>query len=90
MIMTIDLVVINHSTSREYDLQGAVPGKSVIVVNSNDNHNNIWVYCNGVRAKIAGGVAAMLVNVGGFQTPDYDSRIGRGWFVVGMWDNNWR
>lgn len=84
----IDIVIINHSTSRDYVLQ-AVPGKVVIVINSNDHHNNIWVYCNGVRTKIAGGAAAMLVNVGGFQTPDYDSRVGRGWFVVGMWDNNW-
>jgi hypothetical protein len=22
-------------------------------------------------------------------TPDYPYRIGRGWFIVGMWDNNW-
>ena len=85
----IDIVIINHSTSRNYDLQAAVPGKVVIVINSNDAHNDIWIYCNGVRTKIEGGAAAMLVNVGGFQTPDYDSRIGHGWFVVGMWDNNW-
>jgi hypothetical protein len=85
----IDLIIISHNTSAAYELQ-KIPGKTVIVVNSNDNHNDIWIYCNGIRTKIAGGVAAMLVNVGGFQTPDYDSRIGRGWFVVGMWDNNWR
>lgn len=84
----IDLVIINHNVSRIYELQN-IPGKTVIVVNSNDHHNDIWVLCNGIKTKIAGGVAAMLVCVGNHQSPDYSERLGRGWFVAGMFDNNW-
>lgn len=86
----IDIVIINHSYSiaMNYNLQ-YIPGKTVVVVNSNNGNNNVYVYCNGIRKQIEGGVAATFVCVGSFQTPDNSSRVGRGWLISGKVDNDW-
>lgn len=86
----IDIVIINHSYSSamNYNLQ-YIPGKTVVVVNSNNGNNNVYVYCNGIRTQISGGVAATFVCVGSFQNPDNSLRLGRGWLISGKVDNDW-
>ena len=84
----IDIVIINHNSSINYELE-KIPGKTVVVINSNDYNNNVWIYSNGVRRNMPGGQAATFVCVGPFQNPDNSSILGRGWLVSGYFDNTW-
>lgn len=84
----IDLVIINHNSARNYELEN-IPGKTVTVINSNDENSDVWIYSNGIRRNMPGGQAATFVCVGPFQAPDNSSAVGRGWLVSGYFDNTW-
>lgn len=84
----IDLVIINHNSARNYELEN-IPGKTVTVINSNDENSNVWIYSNGIRRNMPGGQALIFVCVGSFQAPDNSSAVGRGWFISGYFDNTW-
>lgn len=86
--MPIDLVIINHSSSVRYNLQ-SINGKFITIVNSNDKNSGVYIYANGVSVRLDGGKGANLVCVGGNQSPDSSSWLGRGWLVTGQNDNNW-
>jgi hypothetical protein len=86
----IDIVIINTlSTVSELNLElELILGKTVIVINSKNSANDVYIYLNGVRTRIVGGAAGVFVNVGSHQDPYHSDYLGAGWLVAGLFDNN--
>ena len=86
-----DLVIINNTSTTRYDyaFSGMRAGKSVKLINANDNNNNARIYTNGVARDLYGGMAMDMIYLSTRMTPASPGTIGAGWMIVGSFDNNW-
>lgn len=86
--MPIDLVIINHGSTARYNLP-YTPGKTIAMVNSRDQNSSIYIYSNGRAIQMHGGLGITMACVGDKQNPDNSSWLGRGWLIIGYYDNQW-
>lgn len=87
----VNLFIIQHGQAAafRYMLKGS-SGQFVIVANTNDANNNIFIAANGRWVQLEGGKAALFVCIGdNYMIPAVPKLVGAGWMCVGMYDNDW-
>ena len=88
--MPVDIVIIQVSSGTYRYEMSRIPGKKVLVINSNYQNSEIYIYSNGAQIQFVGGAMAECVNIDGFMSPTPGTNnLGRGWLIGAIKDNNW-
>ena len=88
--MPVDIVIIQVASETYRYEMSRIPGKKVLVINSNNQNSEIYIYSNGAQIQFIGGAMAECVNIDGFMSPTPGTNnLGRGWLIGAIKDNNW-
>lgn len=87
----VDVILINNTSGEYYyELDGAEIGKTVTIVNVNDQFNSNYIGNNKAWRNLCGGGVHQYINIGTIRSPSIDtSTIGYDWICISSFDNDW-
>lgn len=88
----IDVIVFRITSNTVYRFQiSLINTQRVLIVNANDSYDNVDIYLNGSKFRLANGRVAELIQLSKWMYPTPDSsNLGRGLMIASAgYDNNW-
>ena len=88
----IDVIVFRITSNTVYRFQISLSNtQRVLIVNANDSYDNVDIYLNGSKFRLANGRVAELIQLSKWMYPTPDSsNLGSGLMIASAgYDNNW-